>query len=110
MTDKNLTPQLIKYLRDEFKWFEQRWQYFDIEHKTFFEKMLDKHPEITLHIAGVIRKNIDKEGVIKDEVWRCSSAEMDLLLMLALPYDDSEFVLTDDTGLLDTSGKKILKS
>ena len=109
-SENSLAPQLIKYLRNEFVWFETRWNFFDIEHKVFFEKILDKHPEITLHLAGVIRKNIDDEGNIPNELWKCSSQEMELLTMLALPYDESEFVLEDDTGLIDLSGKKILKS
>ena len=107
---KLLAGELIKYLKDEFRWFSIRWDTFEIKHKQVMENMLAKTPSICLHVAEVLRKNIGDDGLVPDDVWRCSSQEMDLLLLLALPYDDSEFVLTDDTGLVDISGKKILRA
>lgn len=105
----NLANQLVQYLKEEFRWFNIRWDTLEMKQKTILMQLLAKDPSLCLHLATVMRKNVDDEGLIKDEVWRCTSQEMDLLLMVALPYDESEFVLTDDTGVLDVNGNRILR-
>lgn len=115
MTDKKemfLTidngAEIVSTFRSDYMWFEQRYSLMDIEHKTVFMKMLDKVPQIGLHLTNIFDKNLDAEGNLPDEVFRVTSQEADLLMLLALPYDDAEMVLTDDTGILDSRGNKIL--
>jgi hypothetical protein len=98
-----LAGQLISYLKSEFVWFETRWNECDIEHKQLISKMLNQSPDIGYHLSVMMRRNIGQD------VWSVSSQELDLLVLLALPYDDDEYVLTDDTGIIGLDGKKILR-
>lgn len=107
--DKDNSGKIISYLRQAYNWFEFRYNEMDIEHKTLIGKMLDANPSIGYHLDDIFKSNFDKEGNLPRELWRVTSSQADLLCMLALPYDESEMVLTDDTGLLDASGNKILK-
>lgn len=106
---KDLANQLVQYLKEEFRWFSIRWDTLEMKQKTILMQLLASDPGLCLHLATTLRKNVNDEGLIDNEVWRCTSQEMDLLLMVALPYDESEFVLTDDTGILDINGNKILR-
>jgi hypothetical protein len=115
MTDKKemfLTidngAEIVSFFREQFAWFEQRYSLMDIEHKTVFMKMLDNVPQLGLHLMNIFDKNLNEKGQLPDEVFRVTSQEADLLMLLALPYDDAEMVLTDDTGILDSRGNKIL--
>jgi len=105
----SLANQLVMYLKEEFRWFSIRWDTLEMKQKGILMQLLAKEPSICLHLASTLRKNVDEDGLVPDEVWRCTSKEMDLLLMVALPYDESEFVLTDDTGVLDINGNRILR-
>lgn len=106
---KNQGYKITQHLKKEYVWFERRWATMEINHKNLVDKMLDEHPQIGFYIEDVFKKNLDDKGELPKELWRVSSTEADLLCLLALPYDESEMVLTDDTGILDTSGNKILK-
>ena len=105
----SLANQLVMYLKEEFRWFNIRWDTLEMKQKTILMQLLAKDPSFCLHLATILRKNINEEGMIKDELWYCTSQELDLLTMVALPYDESEFVLTDDTGVLDINGNKIMR-
>ena len=98
---------IISHFRN-YKWFEYRYNEMNIEHKQLLSKLFDKHPMLGYHLDEIFKSNLDEEGDLPNELWRVKSSEADLLLMLALPYDDSEMVLTDDTGILDANGNKIL--
>ena len=100
---QELSGAIINYLKSEFVWFADRWQLSDIEHKQIMGKMLDAQPDIGYHLSCIMRRNENQD------VWTVSSTELDLLTILALPYDDDEFVLSDDTGILGLDGKKILR-
>lgn len=100
---QDLSGQIINYLKSEFVWFADRWQLSEIEHKKVLGKMLEDQPDIGYHLAVIFRRNENAK------VWTVSSQELDLLTMLALPYDDDEYVLSDDTGILGIDGKKILR-
>jgi len=115
MTDKKemfLTndngAEIVSFFRSQYHWFEQRYSLMDIEHKTVFMKMIDNVPQLGLHLMNIFDKNLNEKGHLPDEVFRVTSQEADLLMLLALPYDDAEMVLTDDTGILDSRGNKIL--
>lgn len=105
---QNNSGEIISLLKS-YQWFDERWSNMNIEHKQLLGKMFDLHPSLGYHIVEVFKKNLNDKGDLPNDVWKLSSTEADLFLMLALPYDDSEMVLTDDTGLLDSSGNKILK-
>lgn len=98
--------EIIQYFKKHYVWFERRWATMEMNHKNLLGKMLDTHPLLGFYTEEMIERNSDKNGEI--DVWRVSSTEADVLCLLALPYDDSEMVLTDDTGLVDTNGNKIL--
>ena len=105
---KNNSGKIISHFKDNFKWFAERWSEMNIEHKQLFGKMIDSTPSLGFYLDKIFQDNLNEDGDLPNEVWRVTSGEADLLLMLALPYDESEMVLKDDTGILDASGNKIL--
>ena len=105
---QNNNVEIIQHLKS-YTWFDRRWSSMEINHKNLVSKMLDEHPSLGFYIEDVFNKNLDDDGELPKELWKVTSQEADLLVFLALPYDDSEMVLTDDTGILDTNGNKILR-
>lgn len=95
---KELSPGQIAFnafleLKDYSEFLSKRWNKMTIDHKIVIEKTINAVPSITLHLAEIFDSCVSVSPLNSNvSVFNITEKQAQLLMMLALPNDEDEFI------------------